>query len=103
MHRFDTKLQPEDFKKITQTYGGPSLFAQAALLKERLPSRYIVLKSCGYSNGGKHIFLFWSVYHKVLSDYELERLKNPKTEEDRRSIRFTRPTKLKKALKQMRI
>ncbi len=99
VHRFDTKLQPEDFKKITQTYGGPSLFAQAE--KGSLPSRYIVLNPADIQMGG-NISFFSGVYHKVLSDYELERLKNPKTEEDR-EVYDSLDDETKKALKQRNI
>jgi hypothetical protein len=99
VHRFDTKLQPEDFKKITQTYGSSNLFAQAE--DGSLPSRYIVLNPADIQMGG-NISFFSGVYHKVLSDYELERLKNPRTEEDR-EVYDSLDDETKKALKQRNI
>ena len=99
IHRFDTKLQPEDFKKVTQTYGNSSLFAQEE--DGTLPSRYIVLNPADIQMGG-NISFFSGVYHKVLSDYELERLKNPRTEEDR-EVYDSLDDETKKALKQRNI
>jgi len=99
IHRFDTKLQPEDFKKITQTYGSSNLFAEAE--GGTLPSRYIVLNPADIQMGG-NISFFSGIYHKVLSDYELERLKNPRTEEDR-EVYDSLDDETKKALKQRNI
>ena len=99
IHRFDTKLQPEDFKKITQTYGASNLLAQEE--DGSLPSRYIVLNPADIQMGG-NISFFSGVYHKVLSDYELERLKNPRTEEDR-EVYDSLDDETKKALKQRNI
>ncbi|MAH45189.1 hypothetical protein CMI37_05135 [Candidatus Pacearchaeota archaeon] len=99
IHRFDTKLQPEDFKKVTQTYGNSSLFAQEE--DGALPSRYIVLNPADIQMGG-NISFFSGIYHKVLSDYELERLKNPRTEEDR-EVYDSLDDETKKALKQRNI
>ena len=80
IHRFDTKIQPEDLKKITQTYGTSSLISAAE--GGTLPSRYIILNPADIQMGG-NISFFTGQYYKVLSDYELERLKNPRTEEDK--------------------
>ncbi len=79
VHRFDTKIQPEDLKRITQTYGNSSLGAEG---EGTLPSRYIVLNPADIQMGG-NISFFSGMYYKILSDYELQRLKNPKTEEDK--------------------
>ena len=99
IHRFDTKLQPEDFKKVTQTYGTSNLLAQEE--DGTLPSRYIVLNPADIQMGG-NISFFSGIYHKVLSDYELERLKNPRTEEDR-EVYDSLDDETKKALKQRNI
>ena len=80
IHRFDTKIQAEDLKKITQTYGTSSLISAAE--GGTLPSRYIILNPADIQMGG-NISFFTGQYYKVLSDYELERLKNPRTEEDK--------------------
>ena len=79
VHRFDTEIQQDDVKKITQTYGASILKAADA---NTLPSRYVVLNPADIQMGG-NISFFSGLYYKVLSDYELERLKNPRTEEDK--------------------
>ena len=95
IHRFDTKIQPEDLKKITQTYGTSSLLSAAE--ESTLPSRYIILNPADIQMGG-NISFFTGQYYKVLSDYELERLKNPRTDEDREVYEALDP-ETKKALK----
>ena len=95
IHRFDTKIQPEDLKKITQTYGTSSLLSAAE--GSTLPSRYIILNPADIQMGG-NISFFTGQYYKVLSDYELERLKNPRTDEDREVYEALDP-ETKKALK----
>tara|TARA_B100000287_G_scaffold434951_1_gene501110 strand:+ start:8863 stop:10797 length:1935 start_codon:yes stop_codon:yes gene_type:complete len=94
VHRFDTKIQPEDLKRITQTYGNSSLSAEE---EGTLPSRYIVLNPADIQMGG-NISFFSGIYYKILSDYELERLKNPKTEEDQ-EVYDALDAETKKALK----
>lgn len=73
-YKVDGKFKVEDFKKITQVY--------ASLKPGEIPIKYILLnpydivleKSTSYKDGR---------YKKVLSEYELERLKNPKNDYDR--------------------
>ena len=76
IYRFDTKIKDDDINKITQTFG---VLSQAATIK--LPARYIVLNPADVQVGGTVNFSA-SKYYKILSDYELERLRNPKTDED---------------------
>jgi len=95
IHRFDTKIQPDDLKKITQTYGTSSLMS--ATEGGTLPSRYIILNPADIQMGG-NISFFTGQYYKVLSDYELERLKNPRTDEDKEVYESLDP-ETKKALK----
>lgn len=99
IHRFDTKIQPDDLKRITQTYGTSSLVSAAE--GGTLPSRYIILNPADIQMGG-NISFFSGTYYKVLSDYELERLKNPKTEEDK-EVYDSLDEDTKKALKQRNI
>lgn len=80
IHRFDTKIKPDDLRKITQTYGGSKLASAAE--DNKLPSRYIILNPADIQMGG-NISFFSGQYYKILTDYELERVKNPKTDEDR--------------------
>ena len=94
IHRFDTEIQQDDIKKITQTYGASVLKAADA---NTLPSRYIILNPADIQMGG-NISFFSGLYYKVLSDYELERLKNPRTEEDKQ-VYDTLDSDTKKLLK----
>lgn len=75
LYRFDALVKDEDVTKITQTFG---LSSKASV---RLPSRYIVLNPADIQLGGGINFSIGK-YYKILSDYELERLKSPKTDED---------------------
>jgi len=95
VHRFDTKIQPDDLRKITQTYGANYLKLNEN--ESTLPARYIILNPADIQMGG-NISFSSGVYYKVLSDYELERLKNPKTEEDQQVYDSLDP-ETKKALK----
>ena len=76
LYRFDTQIQDSDINKITQTFG---LTSKASV---SLPARYIVLNPADIQIGGSINFAVGR-YYKILSDYELERLKNPKTDEDK--------------------
>jgi hypothetical protein len=76
LYRFDTQIQDSDINKITQTFG---LTSKASV---SLPARYIVLNPADIQIGGSINFSIGR-YYKILSDYELERLKNPKTDEDK--------------------
>ncbi len=95
VHRFDTKIQPEDLKRITQTYGGSKITSLAE--EGKLPSRYVILNPADIQMGGNISFSSGS-YYKILTDYELERLKNPRTEEDQQ-VYDSLDSETKKALK----
>jgi hypothetical protein len=77
IYRFDTKIKPEDVNKITQTFG---LSAKAADVM--LPARYNIINPADVQLGGTINFSVGR-YYKILTDYELERLKAPKTPEDK--------------------
>jgi hypothetical protein len=93
IYRFDTKIKDEDINKITQTFGALS---QAANIN--LPSRYMILNPADIQIGGTINFSVGR-YYKLLSDYELERLKNPKTDEDYEVLRSL-PPETQKLIKQ---
>jgi hypothetical protein len=76
IYRFDTKIKDEDINKITQTFGITSKAANV-----NLPARYIIVNPADIQIGGSINFSVGR-YYKILSDYELERLKAPKTDED---------------------
>ena len=76
MYRVDGKFSKSDFDKLTKIYG-----SNLALKPGNLPVRYIMLnpydivatKGSSFETG---------LYEKILSEYDIERLKNPKTEYD---------------------
>ena len=76
LYRVDGEFSKSDFDKLTKVYG-----STLSLKPGKLPVRYILLnpydivanKSSSFENG---------LYEKILSEYDLERLKNPKTEYD---------------------
>jgi hypothetical protein len=75
VYRFDAELQKQDALKITQTFG--------AHLKDKinLPVRYVILNPADIQIGGSLSFVNGK-YYKLVTDYELHRLRNPETEED---------------------
>ena len=79
-YRFDAKLATSDALKITQVYGAKGS------KNVNLPARYIVLNPADIQLGGSAAF-HSGTYYKVLSDYELARIKDPKTEEDKEIFR----------------
>lgn len=76
MYRVDGKFSKSDFDKLTKIYG-----SSLALKPGNLPVKYILLnpydivatKGSSFETG---------LYEKILSEYDIERLKNPKTEYD---------------------
>lgn len=72
-----TKLQDDDITKITQVFGAENSNSNAI----ELPAKFIILNPCDIELSGSSSFVT-PVYKKLLSDYELNALKNPKTEED---------------------
>ena len=82
IYRFDAKLKDEDLKKITTTFGSFSSLSNIGEDSNDIPVKYIVLNPADITMVGNIAFNN-GAYYKVISDYELERLKNPQTEEDK--------------------
>ena len=75
IYRFSSKLKVGDLKKITQTFGsGPSLLNDSVI-----PTKYTILNPSDVRLTGT---LFLVGYSKLVSDYELQRLRNPESEEE---------------------
>ena len=76
-YKIDGKFNTEDYVKMLKTYGsnGVSL--------NKLPVRYIMLNPFDVVARRTTGFETTGVYAKVLSEYEIERLKNPKNDYDR--------------------
>ena len=78
IYRFDSKIAPEDFRKINQTFGSSLLADDNDLI---VPNKYITLNPSDIQLTGNVTFVN-PTFYKVLTDYELERVRNPRTEED---------------------
>lgn len=79
--RFDTTLDSAQILKITQVFGSKlSSVAEDGSIK--IPARYTIINPGDvYVSGAINYSM--NVYYKLLSNYELERLRDPKTDEDR--------------------
>ena len=76
LYRVDGTFSKSDFAKLNQVYG-----SSVSLKPGTLPVRYILLNP--YDITAKSATSFdTSVYQKLLSEYDLERLRTPKTEYD---------------------
>lgn len=82
IYRFDYKVTQEDVNKITQVFGSEALAASQL----QLPSMYMVLNPADIQYGGNISFVGTN-YYKILTDYELERLRNPTTDEDKEVLK----------------
>lgn len=80
VYRFDSKVSKDDVKKITQTFG-KSILPELKIDELHLPSRYTIINPADVQLQGNLNFST-PRFHKVLTDYELERIKNPKSDED---------------------
>jgi hypothetical protein len=78
IYKFDAAVTDDQLKKITQTFGVSKLLSDASV---KLPVRYTILNPSDIYAGGSINFNSRTFY-KILTDYELERLRKPKTEED---------------------
>jgi hypothetical protein len=91
LYRIDGKFNSEDLLKMNYVY------ASQTLKPGQIPIKYILLnpydvvadKATAFQTG---------VYKKLLSDYELERLREPKTEEDKK-VFDSLPQEAKKTIK----
>lgn len=81
MLRFDSSISKEDARKITQRYGEEESTAAAA--RVTLPIRYVFLNPMDIRAGANFGFALDSNYYKILNGYEMNRLKNPQTDEEK--------------------
>ncbi len=92
IYRFDYKVKQDDLAKITQVFGSECSAASNTL---ELPSKYMILNPADIQYGGNISFVNGN-YYKILTDYELQRLRNPTTDEDREVLRsLTEDNRLK--------
>ncbi len=91
LYRLDASLPKEEAEKIVQTFA-------AATGDIKIPYRYTILNPSDIQLTGTVTFSSdVKKYHKVLTDYELDRVRNPKTDEDKK-IRDSLPPEAKKIL-----
>lgn len=77
VYRTDGKFDLEDFKKLSTAYA-----AEGDVTANTIPLKYIMLNP--FDIVAKRATTFSAInYEKVLSEYDLERLRHPQTEEDR--------------------
>lgn len=81
IYRIEAPFEAEDFLKLTQVYGADGETATS----NKIPIRYIFLNPYDVVSRAATAFSTGQ-YEKVLSKYELERLKNPQTEEDKQVL-----------------
>ena len=88
LYRLDGKFTPADFAKMTTVYGGakelvvPRLKPTFGLKPGTIPVKYVMLNP--YDILATRALTFsYGKYEKILSEYEIEALKNPQTEHDK--------------------
>ena len=93
VYRFDAELRDTDVRRITQTFGT----SKAAQNDTRLPIRYSILNPADIQIQGGLNFVN-GLYYKIVTDYELARLRNPRTEEDYEVLKSL-PTRVQQEIK----
>lgn len=83
IYRFDATLEQSDINRITQVFGSDGDIQNLDNVeKMQVPSKYVILNPADIHMVGTANFGF-GVYYKLLTAFELARLKNPQTEEDK--------------------
>jgi hypothetical protein len=80
VYRFDASVKPADIRKITQIFSEDGA-NELVVEPYKIPSRYIILNPADIQMTGTANF-GWGVYYKMLTEFEINRLKNPQTDED---------------------
>lgn len=80
IYKMVANLQPDDVRKITNAFG-----AEKVKSSPEIPTRYTILNACDIESTGSSNFIDGS-YIKILNEYEISRLKNPKTDEDKKML-----------------
>ena len=83
LYRIDGSFSTDDFKNLNKIYG-------SSLSPGKIPIRYILLNPYDIVSTSATSFNK-GIYKKILSQYELERLRNPKTDEDKQLFEALTP------------
>ena len=92
IYRFNSKMEKSDAFKINQTFG-----LSEANEDIEIPSKYIILNPSDIQLQGSIAFSS-GVYYKVVTDYELQILRNPQTDEQK-EVFESLPEETKKLIK----
>ena len=80
MYKLDSKFSTEDLIKLNQIYGADN----KGVSSRKIPIRYIFLNPYDFVADRALTFNSkYGVYKKILSEYDIERLKDPQTEYDK--------------------
>ena len=92
LYRVDGKFSSDDLLKLNYVYASQTLKPGYLPVKYMLLNPYdiVIEKATSFQDG---------IYKKILSDYELEKLRDPKTEEDKKVFDSLTP-EMKKKIKQ---
>lgn len=96
LYRFSAKLLEEDVKKITSVFGSDKTSLAAKGNKVEIPVKFVLLNPADIRMSGTVNFLNGE-YFKTLNSYEVARLKNPQTEEDKEFFNSL-PAKVRSAI-----
>jgi hypothetical protein len=93
IYKLDGKFTPEDIIKLNQLYGAEN----KSIAIKKIPIRYIFLNPYDFVADRALTFNSkYGVYKKLLSEYDIERLKDPQTEYDREVYEALPPEARKK-------
>ena len=105
MYRLDGKFSTEDLAKMTTVYGATEdrypwntkSFRTFGLKKGTLPVKYVMLNPYDII-ATRALTFYYGRYFKILSEYEIESLKDPKTDHDK-EIFESLPPDIRKKIK----
>jgi len=93
IYRLDGKFTAEDFSRINKIYASDRITPSG-----KIPIKYVLLNPYDIIATRSTSFKL-NAYKKILSEYELEKLQNPKTDEDK-EIFNSMPADVKKRIKE---
>lgn len=92
LYRHDAKIKKSDLNKMTKTFG-----LSNAAQKYSVPAKYVTLNPADIQVGG-NISFTTNTFYKIINGYELSRLRNPRTEEDKEVLKSL-PSDIKEKIK----